>query len=65
MKKKRIVRYDRIAMLVVFITTSIAYFNSIRITAVTDTAVLFDENTYLAVLAIVSLGTYFWSVFED
>ena len=65
MKKKRIVRYDRIAMLVVFITTSIAYFNSIRIAEVTDTAVLFTENTYLAVLAIVSLGTYLWSIFED
>lgn len=63
--KKRIIRWDRLAMLFVFITTSILYFNSIRIAEVTDTSVIFAENTYMAVIAIVSLGTYLWSVFED
>lgn len=63
--KRRIVRWDRLAMLFVFITTSILYFNSIRIAEVTDTSVIFAENTYMAVIAIVSLGTYLWSVFED
>lgn len=63
--KKRVIRWDRIAMLFAFVLSTIAYFNSIRITAVTDTAVVFSENTYLAIIAIVSLGTYLWSIYED
>ena len=62
--KKRI-RWDRVSMLVVFIASMFAYFHSVRIAAVTDTAVIFDEHIHMAIIAIVSLGTYLWSVFED
>lgn len=63
--KKRVVRWDRLAMLFAFVLSTIAYFHSVHIAAVTDTAVVFDEDIHMAVIAIVSLGTYLWSIFED
>ena len=63
--KRRVVRWDRLAMLFTFVVSTIAYFHSVRIAAVTDTAVIFEEHIHMAIIAIVSLGTYLWSVFED
>lgn len=62
---KRRIRWDRVSMLVVFIASMFAYFNSIHIASVTDTAVMFDEDGTMAILGFISLGMYLWSIYED
>lgn len=61
--KKR-VRWDRVLLLGSFILCSVLYFNSVHIANITDTAVIFDEDGGMAVLAIMSLSGYFWSIYE-